>query len=144
MIVGSPSYRYEETYALAENSQYKNDIQFVRYVAQEEMNALYSGAELVAFPSLNESFGMPVIEAMASGTPTITSNVTSLPEVAGGAAILVDVMDAKGYADAMQRVIDDKKLAASLKKKSLRKAKDFSWKKAAEQTIKAYEMLGSR
>ena len=141
VIVGSPSYRYEETYALAENSQYKNDIQFVRYVAQEEMNALYSGAELVAFPSLNESFGMPVIEAMASGTPTITSNVTSLPEVAGGAAILVDPIDAEALAGAMQQVLSDTRLQQTLIAKGLERARPFTWDRGEEEVKALYRRV---
>ena len=141
VIVGSPSYRYEETYALAENSQYKNDIQFVRYVAQEEMNALYSGAELVAFPSLNESFGMPVVEAMASGTPTITSNVTSLPEVAGGAPILVDPIDAEALAGAMQQVLSDTRLQQTLVAKGLERARPFTWDRGAEEVKALYRRV---
>lgn len=141
VIVGSPSYRAEETYALAAASRHKDDIQFVRYVAQEDMNALYSGARLFAFPSLNESFGMPVIEAMASGTPTITSNVTSLPEVAGGAAILIDPTDVHALAEAIQRVLSDKALQQTLIEKGLERARPFTWDRGADEVKKLYRSV---
>ena len=105
------------------------------------MNALYSGARLFAFPSLNESFGMPVIEAMASGTPTITSNVTSLPEVAGGAAILIDPTDVHALAEAIQRVLSDKALQQTLIEKGLERARPFTWDRGADEVKKLYRSV---
>ena len=89
---------------------------------------------MFVFPSLSEGFGLPVLEAMASGTPVITSNITSLPEIAGDAAITVDPLDADAIAKAMMRVLIDKDLASSMVESGFRRAAEFTWKKTADQT----------
>jgi len=143
VLAGRKGYGYKEAENAIRQLQLEKDVIMPGYAKFEDLPEFYNAADAFVFPAY-DSFNMTIIDAMKCGCPIIASNGGGALEGLGGAAILVDVMDAKGYADAMQRVIDDKKLAASLKKKSLRKAKDFSWKKAAEQTIKAYEMLGSR
>jgi len=138
IIVGAPRYKSEETYALAEGSRYKDDIKFVHFINQEDMNALYVAAELFVFPSLNEGFGMPLIESFASGTPVVTSNVTALPEVAGGAAILVDPTSVSALAGAMQQALVDNELRKTMIAKGLERAKDFTWDRSAEEIKKLY------
>lgn len=136
--VGSPLFDYEKTYALAENSKYKDDIFFVNFVEQEDLNAFYSAAELFCFPSLNEGFGLPVIEAMASGVPVITSNTTALPEIAGDAAILVDPLNIEQIAYEMNEVLSDENFKKDLVLKGLKRSKKFTWAKTAEETKKLY------
>lgn len=143
VIVGATRHRGEETIALAKSSRYAGDIQFVRSVRQEDMNALYAAAELFVFPALNESFGRPVIEALAAGTPTITSNVTSMPEVAGGAAILVDPKDTEALAESMQKVLSDVQLQSTLIAKGLERAKTFTWDRCAEEVKALYRKVAS-
>ncbi|MBI4692176.1 MAG: glycosyltransferase family 4 protein [Candidatus Terrybacteria bacterium] len=138
VIVGSLFPGCENICELAKNSKYKEDIFFVDFVKQEDLNAFYSAAELFCFPSLNEGFGLPVVEAMASGTPVITSNVTSLPEVAGDAAILVDPLNIEQIAHEMNKVLSDEKLRQNLIKRGLERAKKFIWKETAQKTKEIY------
>ena len=108
-------------------------------VSNEELLFLYNSADLFVYPSLYEGFGLPVIEAMACRTPVITSNVSSLPEVAGDAAILVDPYNVEEIADAIYRVISDKELKENLIAKGLKRATEFSWEKVAQETMKVFE-----
>jgi len=130
-----------DEYDAAKNSAFAGDILFVDYVDAPDLNAVYSGSELFVFPSLSEGFGLPVLEAMASGTPVITSNTTSLPEIAGDAAITVDPLDADALAKAMRRVLTDKNLASSMVESGFRRAAEFSWKKTADRTRELYIKL---
>ncbi len=143
VIVGSPFVGCEKIYDLAKNSSCKNDIHFIDFVEQDDLNSFYSAAELFVFPSLNEGFGLPVIEAMASGTPVITSNTTALPEVAGDAAILIDPLSIEEIAEAMNRVLSDASLKNDLVKKGLGRAKEFTWDKTAKKTKEIYfDLMG--
>lgn len=111
---------------------YARDVRFTGYVSDEELVELYKGARAVVQVPLFEGFGVPVIEAMAVGTPVIASNVSSLPEVAGDAAILVDPLDIDAIAYAMERVISDDELCADLRAKGIRQAAQYSWDHTAE------------
>jgi len=108
-------------------------VHFTGYVPQQELPALISGAAVFVLPSLYEGFGLPVLEAMACGTPVVCSNVSSLPEVAGDAAVLVNPLDTAGLARAIHRVMTDKDLRRDLAQKGLERVKGFSWEKAARQ-----------
>lgn len=109
------------------------------HVRQEHLPELYSAAEMLIFPSLFEGFGFPVIEAMACGTPVVTSNVSALPEVAGSAALLVDPNSVEEIAAAMARLRGDLELQSTLRTLGLARAREFTWKRAAEQTCLAYQ-----
>ena len=111
------------------------------YVPDAGLAMLYRRARMFVFPSRYEGFGLPVLEAMASGTPVITSNVTSLPEVAGDAALLVDPDDVEGLAEAMRRVREDKTLRNDLIERGLRRAAMFSPQRVVEQMGALYETL---
>lgn len=141
VIVGANNEYREEAYRVARESEYAADIIFVPYVEPSDLNALYSSADLFAYPSLNESFPLPVIEAFASGTPVITSNTTAFPEVAGDAAVTVDPVDASALADGICRILTDAALSKSLREKGLERAKSFTWKRTAEETIKLYQRI---
>jgi glycosyltransferase involved in cell wall biosynthesis len=109
------------------------------HLPTQELRLLYSGARLFAYPSLYEGFGIPVLEAMACGVPVMTSDTSSLPEVAGNAACLIDPYDIQAMAEAMEKILEDKNLAASLRAKGLERVKAFSWEKAARQTLEVYK-----
>jgi len=109
------------------------------YVPAEDLPSLYSAARVFVYPSLYEGFGLPVLEAMACGAPAIASNASSLPEVAGDAAILVDPFDVDAIASAMRRVLADRELALDLAQRGLKRASCFSWEKTAQETLAAYQ-----
>jgi glycosyltransferase involved in cell wall biosynthesis len=110
------------------------NVQLAGYVSDDLLPALYAGAEFFAFPSLYEGFGLPVLEAMASGTPVLCSGTTSLPEVAGDAAVLVDPLQIESIAAGLQQLADDETLRKQLQEQGLARAQTFSWDQAARQT----------
>lgn len=104
-------------------------------VSETELRALYAGAAAFAYPSLYEGFGLPVLEAMAAGAPVITSSVSSLPEVVGDAALLVDPTDTDSITDALSRLLGDSQLADELRRKGHGRARLFSWERTARETL---------
>jgi len=117
----------------------KDWVHFTGFVPEEDLPALYNGAHLFVFPSLYEGFGLPPLEAMACGTPVVTSNSSSLPEVVGDAAVTVDPYDVAAIAAAMASVLADPALAADLRQRGLTRAGQFSWERMAQETIKVYQ-----
>jgi glycosyltransferase involved in cell wall biosynthesis len=107
---------------------------FTGYVSDEDLPALYSGAVAFVYPSLYEGFGLPPAEAMACGTPVITSNGTSLPEVVGDAAVLVDPENVTSIADAILRVVNNESLRSEMSRRGIKRARRFTWDNAAAQT----------
>lgn len=118
-------------------------VQRLAHVTQHELARLYRGADLFLFPSTCEGFGLPVLEAMASGTPVITSTVSSLPEVAGDAALLVDPSDVNQLAAAMARVLMDRALHVQLCAAGLARAAQFTWQRMAAATLAVYEAVAA-
>ncbi len=115
---------------------------WTNYVPQEDLIALYSGCRVFVYPSLYEGFGLPILEAMACGAPVITSNNSSMEEVAKDAAILIDPRNEKQLAKAMEFMLDlDSENYQKIVKASLDRAKEYSWEKTAEETLKVYERL---
>ena len=100
-----------------------------------------NGAVAFVYPSLYEGFGLPPLEAMACGTPVITSNRSSLPEVVGAAALLVDPGDTAELADAMARIVDEEPLREDLRERGLKQAQGFSWEETARMTVQVYESV---
>ncbi len=118
-------------------------VQFLGYVPRGDLPALYSGATALVYPSLLEGFGLPIVEAMACGAPVITSDNSSMREVAGEAAVLVDPRNVREMTEAMTRVAEDQSLRQELSAKGLKRAGEFSWRKTAELTVQTYrEALG--
>ncbi|MBO9571064.1 MAG: glycosyltransferase family 4 protein, partial [Chitinophagaceae bacterium] len=109
------------------------------YIPSNEMPLLYASSSLLLYPSLRESFGMPVLEAMASGVPVVASNTSAIPEVAGDAAILIDPTDYVALAEAMKEILSSTELINSLKQKGLARASRFSWESSAKQLIEIYQ-----
>jgi glycosyltransferase involved in cell wall biosynthesis len=106
-------------------------VRFMGAVPDSKLPSLYRGAEALIFPSLYEGFGLPPLEAMACGTPVVTSNVTAMPEVAGDAALLVDPTSVEQIAEAMKRIVSDTALRHQLRAKGLLRAAQFPWANTA-------------
>lgn len=111
-------------------------VSYLGHVSSSDLAALYSGAECLIYPSLYEGFGLPILEAFASGCPVVTSNLSSMPEVAGDAAILVDPYDVSSITDGVKKALRGK---IGLSNKGLKRIEKFSWKKAATETLSVYE-----
>jgi alpha-1,3-rhamnosyl/mannosyltransferase len=119
----------------------KGQIRRLGYVPDEVLPALYSGARVFVYPSLYEGFGLPPLEAMACGAPVIVSNRSSLPEVVGDAGLQVDALDVDGLAEAMSKVIENDALHTALQQRGSERAKDFSWRRCAEETLAVYRRV---
>ena len=141
VIVGTRDFDTAKILQLAEESGYQNDIIFIDYVEIADLNYFYSAAEVFVFPSLQEGFGLPIIEAMASGTPVITSNITSMPEIAGEAALLINPFNPEEIAEAMNKILASGSLKEELIGAGIERAKQFNWKITAEETKKIYLKL---
>ena len=144
VIAGQWDELYPEAKRLAAELGLKDQVIFVGAVEEIDLPALYSGATLFVFPSLYEGFGLPVLEAMACGTPVISSNTSSLPEVAGKAALLIDPHQSEALAEAITRVLQDQALRQSMQEQGLEQASHFSWKHTARETMAAYEYCAWR
>jgi glycosyltransferase involved in cell wall biosynthesis len=141
VVVGARSLAYNENEARRTASPFADDIRFIEFIQTEDLNALYAGARVMAFPSLNEGFGLPVIEAFASGVPVITASTTALGEVAGDAAITIDPLDQAALTAALARVLSDTELREELMRKGLARAAQFTWKETAAHTANLYQRL---
>ncbi len=141
VIAGAKGWLYEEIFATVERLGLAERVIFPGFVAEEDLPALYNLADLLAFPSLYEGFGLPPLEAMACGTPVVTSNSSSLPEIVGGVGIMVEATDTEGLVEAMRRALQDGELRRSMIEKGLEQAKKFSWRKAAEKLLGAYRRM---
>jgi glycosyltransferase involved in cell wall biosynthesis len=145
VVVGARNtWKSEQLGTYVEDHHLKALVHFTGYILDDDLPALYNGADLFVFPSLYEGFGLPVLEAMACGTPVITSNVSSLPEVAGDAALLVDPYNVEDIAAAVRHVLSDAELAADLRARGLERAQKFTWQETAAQTIAVYEQVLGR
>jgi glycosyltransferase involved in cell wall biosynthesis len=126
-------------FARSERCLHADNVFFAGYVPDEALPALYSGALGMVYPSLYEGFGLPPLEAMACGCPVITSETTSLPEVVGDAALLIDPLDPESIAEAIRRVVEDAELREAMRAGGLRQASRFSWDRCAHSTWKILE-----
>jgi glycosyltransferase involved in cell wall biosynthesis len=107
-------------------------------VPAEDLAALYATATVFAYPSLYEGFGLPILEAMAAGTPVLTSNVSSMPEVAGDAALLCDPTSVDSIADGLRRLLSDAALRAQLAERGRAREAQFTWERTADLTMQSY------
>lgn len=121
------------------NIRCDKEVIFTGYVDRPDLPYLFSGADLFVYPSLCESFGIPLIEAMSCGVPIVTSNMSVMPEVVGDAAYQIDPYDCREIAKGVNSVLDNASLRNELRERGLQRAKKFTWEKAAQETIKVYE-----
>jgi glycosyltransferase involved in cell wall biosynthesis len=139
-IVGKFDTRYTpQLMRYSKKLRVENHIKFLDYVSSEELKTIRRGATAVVFPSLWEGFGLPVLEAMACGTPVVTSNISSLPEIVGNAAMLVNPYKPIEIAEAMKTISADKILQKTLSERGVEQAKKFSWQASGEETLKIIE-----
>ncbi len=156
VIVGKRGWLYDDFFARLENSPAKGAVIFPGFVPDADLPAVYAGAQALAFPSEFEGFGLPVLEAMACGTPVVCSNTSSLPEITSslpsqgggaggvGAALLIDPLDADALTDALRRVLSEPDLAADLRARGSAQAARFSWERAAAETLAVYRQVQPR
>jgi glycosyltransferase involved in cell wall biosynthesis len=142
VMIGDDISKYAGLRRAVHAHQLHKYVRFLGYLPEETLAVLYRLAGVFVFPSLYEGFGLPPLEAMASGTPVVTSNVSSLPEVAGDAAVLVDPLDPSAIADGIYRVLTDEHLRHDLRRKGLVRAAQFSWEASVRRVREIYEEVG--
>lgn len=138
VIAGGQGWKFDREKALA-GIRHKESVHFIGFVPDENMPALYSAADAFLFPTLYEGFGIPVLEAQRCGTPVLTSNSSSLPEVGGNGALYVDPYDVDGMAEGICRLLTDRTLTAELTERGYQNAERFSWQASAEILDKIVE-----
>jgi glycosyltransferase involved in cell wall biosynthesis len=144
VIVGRKGWLYQDFFQrLRELGLEEDEVVLPGFVPDEDLPALYSAAELFVFPSLYEGFGLPPLEAMACGTPVVTSNTSSLPEVVGEAGLMVDPHDVRALREAMERALIDEHLRTELRTRGLEQAGRFTWEKTAQQTLEVYRGIAT-
>jgi glycosyltransferase involved in cell wall biosynthesis len=138
VLIGDEISKYARLRRAVHSHQLHKYVRFLGYVPEETLAVMYRLAGVFVFPSLYEGFGLPPLEAMASGTPVVTSNVSSLPEVAGDAAVLVDPYRPESIADGIERVLCDESLRRELRAKGLARARQFSWESSVRRVREIY------
>jgi len=137
VLGGGLGWKYEEVLPLVQALE--KEVKITGYLPQEDLIPLYAGADLFVYPSLYEGFGLPLLEAMASGLPIVASKTSSIPEVVGDAGILVDPLNLNELGEAVNRLLRDASLRTSLKEKGMQRAREFTWEKAAQETLTSYQ-----
>ena len=139
VLCGGRGWLFDEVFRLVEELKLQEQVRFTGYVPDEDLPALYSAAEIFLYPSLYEGFGLPPLEAMACGTPTISSDASSLPEVVGSAGLTHDPNDGQALTGHMARLLSDSGLRERLRQAGLAQAARFSWDRAARETQSVYD-----
>ena len=139
-VAGGTGWRFSPIFDTVQQLHLQDDVHFLGFVPEDELPLWYNAARLFAFPSLYEGFGLPVLEAMACGTPVITSTAASLPEVAGKAALMVPPKDTDLLAREMERVLDDPQLRTEMRAAGRIQASRFSWRAMTDQIVASYAL----
>jgi glycosyltransferase involved in cell wall biosynthesis len=142
VLAGKRGWLYDDILARVRRLGLTDRVLLTGYVPDSDLAALLSGAQAFVFPSLYEGFGFPVLEAMACGTPVVCSTASSLPEVAGDAAVMVDPLDPEALAAALYRIVEEPGLRRDLRKRGFRQVRRFSWRRCAEETLQVLESVG--
>lgn len=135
VIAGATGWKIAQIFQALYASPYQDDIKFLGYVDKEDKPALYTMSSVFAYPSFYEGFGFPPLEAMACGTPVVTSNISSLPEIVGSSALTIDPYNTRAIAEAIKQVLSSPDLAESLRQKGLEQVKKFNWEAAAQRYL---------
>ena len=138
-MAGPTGYGAEDFEAALARSSVADRVRWIREVSDAELVELYARASVMVWPSLSEGFGLPPLEAMACDTPVVTSHVTSMPEVCGDAAFLVEPTDSERIFEATRRLIAEPELAQEYVLRGRRRAREFTWKGCAKGTLLAYQ-----
>ena len=141
VLVGRKGWQFEPIFEAIAASPWRHHIRHLDYLSDAEVAYCYENADVFAYPSLYEGFGLPVLEAMTLGCPVVTSNTSSLPEVAGDAALMVDPTSVEELAEALGRVIGDRTLRQTMIELGQQQAAQFSWTRTAKSTLAAYRSL---
>lgn len=144
VLAGAQGWNSQLIHEEIERAASEGWLHYLGFLAQDDLPALYAGCRLFAYPSLYEGFGLPIAEAMASGVPVLTSNCSSMPEVADGAAILVDPLDVDAIAVALETALSDESWRAAAIQRGLCRAQQLNWDACVEQTLLAYKMARSQ
>jgi alpha-1,3-rhamnosyl/mannosyltransferase len=144
VIAGHWDPRYPQARERAQQLGLEQRVRFLGPVAEADLPALYSGADLFVFPSLYEGFGLPVLEAMACGVPVVCSKTSSLPEIVGEAALTFDPLDVEEMAAKIEKALGDEALREEMREKGLQRAARFSWERTAEKTLEVYRAVVSK
>lgn len=144
VILGKQGKSYDDLVNLSHKLKISNDCIFTGFIPVDDMPLFYNAASVFVYPSLYEGFGLPVVESMACGTPVITSNITSLPEVVGDAAITVYPDDYEAIGNNMLQLVEDEMLYETMRAKALERASLYSWDKTVKDTIEVYKSVAGR
>ncbi|MCK4315215.1 MAG: glycosyltransferase family 4 protein, partial [Anaerolineae bacterium] len=144
VLAGGKGWLYDELFATVETLGLSKEVIFPGYVMNDDLPLWYNAATTLAYPSLYEGFGMQVLEAQACGTPVLTSNVSSLPEAAGDAALMVHPRDVKALAAGLNRLLADEHLRRQLRAAGLAHARQFTWSRTARETARVYRRALAR
>lgn len=143
VLAGGKGWLYDDIFEHHAASPVRDDILLPGFVADDLLPAIYSAADVLAFPSLYEGFGLPILEAMACGTPVVASRASCLPEVAEGAAMLVDPTNVDGLANALEMILLDPDLRQRLVDQGLQRASEYTWQHAARQLLDVYRTVAA-
>ncbi len=141
VLVGGNGYGSEAVFEFIRREQLGSRVLVLGHVERARLEALYQASSALVFPSLEEGFGLPVLEAMAHGLPVVASNTASLPEVGGDAAVYVDPNDPRDMAEKLRQVIEDREVREAMVRRGLERVRKFTWRRTAERTLQVYEEI---
>jgi glycosyltransferase involved in cell wall biosynthesis len=141
VIAGAPGYQFDHIARLAAELHLGDAVEFRGYVPDDELRSLYASCTALVHPALYEGFGLTPLEAMAQGAPVLVANTSSIPEVVGDAAVLLPPLEPEAWADAMERVMQDRALRDDLTNQGQARSRQFSWEECARQTVAVYETV---
>jgi glycosyltransferase involved in cell wall biosynthesis len=141
VVAGGKGWMYDQVFQMVAESKLQDRIHFIGHVSHDDLPGIFNLAEAFVYPSLYEGFGIPVLEALACGTPVVTSDISSIPEITGDCALLVPPSDQEALTHAMRRILDDQSLREDLARRGLERAAGFTWRHTARRTLVVYEQV---